>query len=167
MARRGKTVDYKQWISLPGLSDSTSTNELINATAIDFQVPATILRIRGSGGLIMFDETVQAGDEIDIGIGIGIVSTDAFNAGVASLPNPLGDFEYPWLYLAQQDLVCTVAIGDQALGSTTYRFPDVDTRAMRKIKPSQALVYVFESGGAAGAPVTNLKFPTLRVLIGT
>ncbi len=167
MPRRTRKIDFKSWNSLPGLSsDAVAADGLLTGTALAFTEPSTILRMRSSPGIIAFDESVQVGDTVNLGIGIGIVSSDAFAAGVGSLPDPIGDITFPWLWLFQADLLCTVAIGDQAFGMTTRQTGGVDSRAMRKMAPGQSLVQIFEFQGVSGAPVVLLETTQVRVLIG-
>ena len=167
MARRaGKTIDFKEWNAIPGLETQATTDQVI-ATALAFSFPASILRMVGAGGLVMLDETKQVDDIASIGFAIGVVSSDAFTAGAGSLPDPLGEPEYPWMYWTRTTLHSFVAAAEEGLGSTVYRFPPFDSRSMRKIKPGQSLVQVIELGGLVGAPTVVMDLESTRVLIGT
>jgi len=167
MPRRVRKIDFKAWDQLTGLNTQAAVDGIVNVQALSFLIPATILRMRGAGGLVMFDESCQAGDKAIFGYGIAVVSTDSFNVGVTAMPDPIAELEFPWLYLTQVDLECTVVVGDQALGSTTFRLPEIDSRSMRKIKPNESLVMIEELQGLAGAPVVLMRIPPLRILIGT
>ncbi len=112
------------------------------------------------------DETKQVGDIFALVLGLGIVSTDAFNAGSGSLPDPSAEPEYPWLWWDEIRLEAFVAAGEEALGSTHQRIV-LDTKAMRKISPGQTLVLVGQITTATGAPVTALDVGGIRVLFGT
>jgi len=167
MPRRVKKIDFKSWSLLPGLALEASADAIVGATGLSFSEPATILRIRSSGGLFMFDASAQAGDKMTLALGIAIMGTDAFASGVGAMPDPVVEFEFPWLWLWQGDLRATVTAGDQADGSTTLRIPTIDSRSMRKVTPRETLVLVAEFANAAGAPVTILEMPPIRVLIGS
>ena len=163
--RPGKTIDYKQWVSIPLIELISASSQTVQGASIAFAIPATILRCRGQLSVAM-DETKQVGDLISIGLGLGIVSSDAFAAGAGSMPDPSGEPEYPWLWWAEFRLESFVAAGEEAWG-TTARQVEFDTKSMRKVKPGQSLTWVVQFGGVAGAPVTNLQLMQTRVLIGT
>ncbi len=165
--RPGKTIDYKQWDILLGLSASISANVLLGGGILNFLEPATILRIVCGGALVMFDATKQVGDGADFGYALGVVSSDAAASGVGALPDPLSEAEYPWLYWHTFHLEAQVAAGEEGLGSSVYRMPAFDSGSMRKMKPGQALVMLLDCGGFQGAPVTVIELEPCRVLIGT
>jgi len=165
MARRGKTIDYKEWRSITGLSGAISTDTTTGGGALGFTAPGTILRARGRV-MAFFDESQQVGDIITLTWGLGIVSTDAVAAGAASMPDPADEPEYPWLWWGDMDLASNLAAGVNAWGISAQQL-EVDTKAMRRIKPGQSLVWIVQSTGAAGTPVTQLEIGQTRVLIGT
>ena len=164
--RPGRTIDYKSWAAIPGLVDEILASETGSAGGLAFTEPATILRCRGYVKA-MFDESMQVGDIIILAFALAIVSTDAF--GVASgggLPDPIAEPEYSWLWWGEIRLDAFTAAGENAWG-TSAQLLEVDTKAMRKIKPRETLTMVFEVGTIAGAPVTYIDIGQTRVLIGT
>ncbi len=166
MARRshgGKVIDFKAWLAMLAVDSQVSTAGTAAGGFIDFTSPATILRCRGyvQGYL---DPTKQVGDTMALGFAIGIVSTDARGAGV--LPDPFEEPEYPWLWHGTMFLRAEIAAGAEAWGLSAQRL-EVDTKAMRRIKPGQSLVYAIERASVAGAPVTEITTGFTRVLIGT
>jgi len=171
MARRrssgGRVLDMKQWGSLISSRTEQSTQGLSLLASLAFAEPATILRLRGfvQAG---FDETVQAGDTMHLQFGIGVVSTDAATAGSGSMPDPEGDPEYPWLWWGGIELEAfeASATAGQVLGSGFWRL-EIDSKAMRRVKPGQSLVILADRLGVAGAPVVVIHSGTIRVLIGT
>ena len=169
MARRssrgGRVLDFKQWLSLPSLEATFSTDGNIGGSALAFVAPATILRIRGSF-FVQFDSTAQVGDNISVAVGIGIVSTDAAALGATALPDPASELEYPWLWWGSMNLASEVAAAPTAWGPGA-QFMEVDTKAMRRVKPQQSLALIVEVFSATGAPVTLLKSTAMRVLVGT
>ncbi len=164
--RPGKKIDFKQWSATPALVSTVSTDGTALGGGLDFVVPATILRIRGFVQAI-FDATMQAGDLMILTYGIAIISTDAFNAGSGSVPDPSGDPEYPWMWWGQMRLQAFVAAGHEGGWGPTGQRLEVDTKAMRKIKPSETLTTVFQRTGTAGAPATDVTIGQMRTLIGT
>ena len=132
---------------------------------LTFAEPATILRCRGFCQA-SFDATMQVGDSIDVTWGLGIVSADAAAVGASAVPDPETDPEYPWLWWDSMQLRSNLAAGVNAWGLSAQRI-DIDTKAMRWVKPQQALLLVAQIGTIAGAPVTDLEFGNIRVLVGT
>ena len=170
MARRsaGRRIDFKQWTEMSGQSTTISSDiTTLLGTPLDFLEPGTILRCRGAvqAG---FDATVQVNDEIDLTFGLGIISTNASNGAVAGMPGPAGQVSFPWLWWGTIHLKSTLASGVPGSGSGSgfWRL-DIDTKAMRKIKPFESLVMLCQSEASAGAPVTSLVLHNMRILIGT
>ena len=164
-ARPAKKIDYKTWFLLPGLSVTHVGNQTFQGGALTFSDAATILRIRGHIQL-SFDDLVVVGDRINMVVGVGIVSTDAFSAGAGSMPDPATDFSYPWLWLNEIQLINNNLVDDGAFGLTAQRI-EIDSKAMRKITGGQSLVMIGELTGDVGAPNNDIEFGRLRVLVGT
>ena len=165
MARRGRTIDYKTWSSLTRSVFNPAAGGTFSGSSFASGLQATILRARGYVQATM-DSTKQVGDNMTLTFALGIVSTDAFGAGAGSLPDPAAEPEYPWLWWGAMDLTAQVAAGDDAWGSHSQRL-EVDTKAMRRLNPSQSLIWVAEATSVAGAPVVEAIFGQTRVLIGT
>ena len=167
-ARPAKTIDFKQWDALPALTFSgpASTGNT-GGSQLAFSSPATILRMRGRF-IVGFDETMVLGDKARVGFGIGVISTDSATLGATALPDPLGDPEFPWLWWYEVNMI-TAASGDvssRAFGMAN-QVVEFDSKAMRKIKPSQSLVLVFETGDTVGNPTIEMSMAQTRVLFGT
>jgi len=163
---RGRTIDYKGWLGIAALdAPSITTATTSKGASLAFTAPATILRCRGYVQA-NFDATQQIADTMGIAFGLGIVSSDAVAAGAGSLPDPFGDADYPWLWWQSMFLRSEIAAGVHAWGLSAQRI-DVDTKAMRRVKPGQSLVMVFETATVVGAPVTAITVGFMRVLIGT
>ena len=111
----GKKIDFKNWATIPSLAAGVSTNGTTQGGALNFLGPATILRCRGYVSAA-FDQSVQLGDKFKLTFGLGIVSTNAFNAGAASMPQPDVDPEYPWLWWHSMNLEAFLAAGHGAWG---------------------------------------------------
>jgi len=161
---RGRVIDFKSWSAIPSfVLNSASGIQLV--AGLSFAAPATILRCRGD---VMFalDATKQVGDQAKVAIGLGIVSTDAFTVGGSAVPDPAGEADYPWLYWTERTLVASVAAGEESQGSSVDRF-QVDTKAMRKVRPGETLTWITQFVDLVGAPVTDLFFSQTRVLVGT
>ncbi len=108
--------------------------------------PITVMRTRG---MISVKPTSDASDLVIAGaIGVCIVSTEAFTAGIASIPGPFDEgFWGGWL-------VWRSFCYDFRFGSGTgAQYPDwnfeIDSKAMRKVSPNEVVVAVAESQAGA------------------
>ena len=167
MARRdsrGRVIDSKLWAKVPGFSANLSADGIQGGSRMDFTAPLTILRICGSH-FCELDATMQVGDQMVVTYAIGIVSTDAAVLGATAIPDPFDEYEYSWLYLREVHLHAQKAAAVDAWGPAAQWF-DLDTKAMRKVKPGQSLIWYTQLSGATGAPVTFVQGSALRVLLG-
>ena len=162
--RTGRVIDFKSWLGIPSISLTLTASTTVIGASLAFQGPATILRCRGRL-LFHLDETQQASDEVKIGCGLGIVSTDAFTLGATAMPDPSGDPEFPWLWWDELTFSSSLAAAEETFGSTT-REVIVDTKAMRKIKPAESLGWVFQYTDITGTPLVDLNVSQTRVLVG-
>jgi len=169
MARRrgsGRVIDMKQWSFLPAGDQAISVAGITLSSQSDFLEPGTILRSRGYVQASM-DASKQVNDTIGVAFGLGIVSTDAATLGSTAMPGPFSDPQYPWLWFGTMFLRANLASGqDEAWGVSQQRL-EVDTKAMRRFKPKESLVWVIETASLAGGPATNITTGFTRVLIGT
>jgi len=170
MARRyARTIDFKQWDLIPAIVLEETGVATNLGGGLGFLAPQTILRCRGEVS-IQFDETAQAGDRAAITFGLGIVSSDAFAAGAGSVPDPGGEPEYPWLWWGSIEIEAIIAAsawtGGYGWGPSAGRL-EVDTKAMRKVKPGETLCWVAQTTLATGAPTMIIKLNQTRVLVGT
>jgi len=165
-SRPGKKIDFKQWTSAPGLISSITTIGTILSGSLQFSSPFTILRVRGHVAAF-FDSTKQLTDLMILTYGLGIISTDAFTAGTGSVPDPSGEPEYPWLWWNQIRLDGLLAnTQSESWGPSSLRL-EVDTKAMRKVKPGQTLVMIAQATNVVGAPETLIDIGQMRVLLGS
>ncbi len=105
----------------------------------------TLVRLRGE--LLVFLLSVAGGNEGYSGaFGVCIVSENAFNAGIASIPTPIADQSWDgWLaYQMFHVKSITGTIADGANGPNIMARYVIDSKAMRKFKQSDFLVAVTE-----------------------
>ncbi len=164
--RPGKKIDFKEWTSLPSIIVAVSTDTTIIFGSIGFTFPATILRCRGYVQAAFDASGLSVGDRMRLIFGLGLVSTDAFTAGAASVPDPAEEPGYPWLWYGMMQLAAESTTLSDTWGPQAQRL-EVDTKAMRKVKPNETLVMVVQSTAAAGAPGVNVDIPNIRILFGT
>ncbi len=140
----------------------------IGGAALALDGPWTVIRMLGEY-LITFlpGGTIVAGDNAAIAVAIGVVSSDAFAAGSASLPDPLGEPEYPWLYWAHHTFSAIEATPEQNTTDVGSLRRSFDIRSMRKLKPRESLFTVAQYADGSGAPPMNVHIDTTRVLVAT
>ncbi len=112
--------------------------------------------------MLHFDPTA-IDDVFTVGIGLAVFNSDAFGQGAASLPGPLTDADYDWIYhRLVQFTVHTATESDDSIMQNVQI--EVDSKAMRKIKPNQSIGWMVEglivSGGGTfdGAIVARHLF---------
>ena len=115
--------------------------------------------------LATLNEATAVGDEMKLACGLAIISTDAFDLGATAVPDPAGDAEFPWLYWTEFALTSTTTDDRNAIGASNMRV-EVDSRAMRKVKPGESMAWIFQYVDIAGAPVVDVQVNQMRVLLG-
>ena len=163
--RPGRTIDFKQWAVAPSGLNALSGDQTFFIGSLAFSFPATILRVRGFVWAAM-DQTKQLGDLAEVTWGLAVLSTDAVTAGVGSVPDPAGDADFPWMWWGSMQLDSFVSAAEEVWGTTAQR-QEVDTKAMRKIKPNESVLMIGQIGGSVGAPVIDVAIGKMRMLIGT
>ena len=161
---RGKTIDYKQWTFIPGVSQGITGNGTFIGSFLSFGVPATILRVRGVSRVSFLPTGLTAEDECTVVFGLGVFSTDAVTAGAGSLPDPSAEPEYPWMWYGEAQMYSPSANFGDAMVQVAL---EVDTRAMRKVKPGESLAMVGQYVDVTGVPGVRVMHGQHRVLIGT
>ena len=106
----------------------------------------TIVRSRGA---VSHRFAAVTADVAYVGsIGWGIVSEDAFAAGVASIPGPESDPDWSGWYV-WRSFAETFEFNDATGGLYTSRTIEIDSKAMRKMGTNERLVVVAESQSGA------------------
>ncbi len=165
MARHGGSArgmrQRKHWHGL----GATSANFTANATAIlggfSFADPATILRTIGSV-VVVPGAAVVALDLAEVVFGLALVSTDAFTAGAGSMPDPFSEPEFDWLWW-KTVYYANGRGGDGAPDEA--RYVDVESKAMRKLKPGETLVMIGQYVDIVGTPALDVDV-NVRFLVG-
>jgi len=128
---------------------AASGAQLVGGGIISTVGGITIVRIRGLAEVCLISST-SPGDGFFGALGIGIASSAAFDAGIASLPTPITDAEYDgWLWFNFFSVHESSA--DEAGSGCSHYSAEIDTKAMRKIDGDiriYAAVEVVEIGTA-------------------
>ena len=131
---------------------ATLLNSLINSE------PETLVRIRG---MVTIAPTVVSADVSIVGaVGMGLVSEEAFAAGIASIPEPFTDADWGgWVMWRSFSYKFEFA------DATGVNFPnwsfEVDSKAMRKATANERLVTIAESQSGAFDISTPLRALTM------
>ncbi len=161
--RRGRTIDFKSWSAIPSVTITTTGAATLSGAGLSFAIPATILRMRGEI-LFYLDGAADTSRQV-IAAAIGLISTDAFTLGSTAFPDPLADVGFPWLWYSAVSLSNDLdSVGDVIDAAVAVRL-QVDSKAMRKVKPDETLVVVFQTSTAI--TTTVIRQGQLRVLVGT
>ena len=124
------------------VSVATGGTSLINNAV--FEEPITVIRTRGH---VAVRPTVYSAN-IDIvgAMGLAVVSREAFDAGVASIPAPFDDADwggwFVWRSFSFRFQVQGTSDADLLPGGIEL---EIDSKAMRKITPNEALVTIAQS----------------------
>jgi len=130
---------------------STSAAVLGGIGSAAAQEAITVVRIRGQ--FLCYLTVAAAADEGFSGaVGIGLVKSPAFQAGVASVPTPITeDDDENWLWhqyfhLASSDIITGAASQDQdtVMALTAGFRAEIDSKAMRKMDSGDTLYCAVE-----------------------
>ena len=158
MARAARML--KQWENIPSIQiDFTGTGTSLGGS-IPMTDPRTVIRMIGEY-VIGPTSAPVALDVAKIALAIGVVSSDAFAAGAGSVPDPGVEEEYPWLYWKEHTFFFPTTSADPATAQGSVRVP-FDIRSMRKLKPRESLVWIFQYMDYNGAPPLTLDVSSTR-----
>jgi len=157
----------KQWGSVgSSIINTASTNTTgIVAGFLARDESFTVMRLIGEYWIAPGAANV-INDVMAISIGIGVVSVDAATLGGTAMPDPGTEPEYPWLYYGCH-LMRMASANQDALGDPSMALRRTfDVHSMRKVKPREALVVVFQFEDINGSPTYDLGWCKTRVLVG-
>ena len=103
----------------------------------------TLIRSRGRYN-VHFDPTSVA-DTVQVGLGLMLITDDAFAIGSTAAPGPISDADYDWIWyqlLLMGPAFTATESGNDLQQNTGYM--ELDSKAMRKIKPNQTLCFAAE-----------------------
>ena len=120
------------------------TGSIAGSVGLALTVAAgTLVRTRGLIQASVTTSGAAANDIVGV-FGIIIVSSEAFSAGLASLPTPLSDPERDWVVWQPFGLYADATTpGEAATGANSIT--PFDSRGMRKMKTNDVMAPVFEA----------------------
>ena len=136
-----------------GVTGFSASSAAFLGSGVTFGASGTVVRIRGSLSAFLASYT-SAGDGYHCAAGIGVVSSAAFTAGIASVPTPLTEGAWDgWMWHRFFDVHGSLAAGSTSVGVVNSGVDiEVDTKAMRKVSDEMtvfAAVEVVEIGAAS------------------
>ena len=117
--------------------------------------PLTIVRTRGYFNIALVAAT--ASDIICGAFGIIMVSENAFNAGIASVPGPMTDSGEDW-FVWEPIVLQHLATDPHEVDGRTAQFRHFDSRGMRKSKTSEVAAVVVELISIVGGQTIDLGY---------
>ena len=161
--RHGGSRLQKQWTSILAATHTITADSTVAIAGTALGISATVLRMIGEYQITP-TSAPTAGDNVVITLGIGVISSDAFAVGGASLPDPAGSPDFPWMYWASHSWFSPTTSSTAA--GVNFRVP-FDIRSMRKLKPVEMLVFVVQYADTAGTPGMTVRIGQTRVLFGS
>ncbi len=154
----------KHWHAIPLSVNTFVANGSFIGGVLALDGPFTVIRMIGEY-IIGPTSAPAAGDKVELGIGIGVVSSDSAALGSTAMPDPIGEPGFPWLYqYAHNFHYPDTSLEDGAVRTLRKSF---DIRSMRKIKPRESLVVVVEYSDLVGTPPMTMDVSRTRVLVAT
>ena len=143
--RTRRQTDWGFGVDVLDQSVSTSS-KILGTTSLTVTEQQTIVRIRGLVHCYALAPGGTVGDGMLGAMGIALVNSDAFAAGVASVPGPLTDAHWDaWMWHSWFDLrALSTTLADGANADTCHQRVVIDSKAMRKWDPAETLVLVLE-----------------------
>ena len=138
------------------ISASTVGNSNTKTTGNQYALGAeagggvTLIRTRGTGVIHMDPGAIS--DMIFVGIGLCIVTVDAFAIGATAMPGPLTDIDFDWWWhsiFALGPVAVATELENSIIGNVRF---EIDSKAMRKIKPNETLAFMMEGQQEGGTP---------------
>ncbi len=163
---RGRRME-KDWVRIANDQLLPVADSVLLAQGFAPTRSATVLRMLGSYTLVPLGAgAFAANDEAIITGAIGVVSSDAFAAGAASMPDPVDDAGYPWLFWKSTTVHLQGTTVDDLNGPSAVARIDFDIKSMRKMKAAETLAFIFQYSNASGAPPYVIAIADTRVLLG-
>ena len=134
---------------IQGLAAVQSLGDI--SLGVTFGARPTLARVRGNW---MAHMVGSASESMIVGLGLIVVSTDAFVAGAASVPSPTDDLNAEWVWHQlipfgpSTGAEASTAIDQHARG-------EIDSKAMRKMNEAEVLGFVWDSIITAGSPTCD------------
>ena len=132
---------------IQALAEAQSLGDV--SLGVTFGARPTLTRVRGNWAGHMVP--AAASDSMIVGLGLIVVSTDAFVAGAASVPSPLEDLNAEWVW-HQLIVFSPSQTTETQTALDQYDRGSIDSKAMRKMNEAEVLGFVWDGLRLAGSP---------------
>ena len=149
-----------QWVA-PPIQGSVAVAAGGAAITSSFSVEEALTVIRTRGVLSIQPDSVQVDGEIIGAFGIGVVTAEAFAAGVVSLPEPFTDADWGGWMVWQSFAYVLKFESSAGIQVPVDRVIEIDSKAMWKMSQNEVLVAVAESASGLAFRVID----TARILV--
>ena len=95
-----------------------------------------------------------------------MIEARAVAAGIASLPKPVANADFPWMWIGVATLATPSTLTEDE-GPMRFQRLELDAKAMRKAMPSMALILVTEVSSIVGTPDVECWGYTRTLLMAT
>ena len=120
-------------------------------TVFTTTIPQTLMRLRGRIGAIIDGPT--AGDAVCLPCGMIVGTEEQVATGITGFPNPGDDLDAEWVWHGFLVLLAGGTADDQAGGTDRL---EIDSKAMRKMKQSQSLVFILTNEALSGTAAVDV-----------
>ena len=124
-------------------------------TAAEATIRNTVARVRGS--CLIHLTAGAASDSMIVGVGLGVVNADAFAIGSTSVPSPLDDAEWSWLWhglFVLGPCIAADSVNEEVLLSQRK---EIDGKAMRKMTANETLFFIADGVILSGSPTFKVN----------
>ncbi len=143
LSTRRQTSWFRGPENAAGTQLTSSGATLLGNGATATEDGLTLVRTRGIL-TFMLTAATAASDGFHGAFGLAIVTTPAFQAGVASLPSPVTEIDWDgWLYHQFFKAQAPSAFTANGTGPWVYQF-QIDSKAMRKVADNESFILVAE-----------------------
>ncbi len=143
------------------ISFTSSSQAILGSGVTPINPNLTIIRIHGTVNIALrvADASLSG---FNYAMGIGVVTLDAFTAGIGSVPKPFDDISWPgWMWHHMGALHSPVGALVQDMGA--QKVLNFESKSMRKLRLNEVLMWVVQVG-ESGASTIDFEGAT-RVLV--
>ena len=155
----GRRSDYTWQGLTAGMAKFTLAAGAQSMTPIVvYGTAGTLVRCRGE--ILASIDGPADGDALGIACGLIMADDDAVGAGVASIPSPATDLDAEWIwhgFLLMQIQAGTGVGASLNVGAVVDRLK-VDSKAMRRFKQNEQLVFAVQAVSLSGTPASDVAF---------
>ncbi len=159
MARaRGRRTDYTWQGNAGGMALAAGGSALLSLVTAGG--PSTLMRSRGE--IAASIDGAATDDKVVVACGLIKATEEQVAVGITAIPDPFADLDATWLW---HGFLCMQAQGTDQAVPTGSALLSVDSKAMRRLKQTESIVFVASASSIANPPATDLTFG-FRLLFG-